>query len=184
MSESLDKLFAITSEPLCPVDQTRSEFREDRLAAMRIGRETAWRRYREAEGDKTEALAKAGDFRKKVILEMIAVADEFEGALQVFLDSKKLKKQKEAHAFFKQLFDSLCHALEQVGVYRVDLEGKSYHQVSYKGLAVPQPWEVVGVDGKKPESAKDGIAKRVLRSLWVYHVGKDFFVLRRGQVYY
>lgn len=59
MSESLDKLFAITSEPLCPVDQTRSEFREDRLAAMRIGRETAWRRYREAEGDKTEALAKA-----------------------------------------------------------------------------------------------------------------------------
>jgi hypothetical protein len=184
MNQAEDPIFEIKAAPPCVVDKHQPEALEDLIAGQRTAREVSWRRYREAAREKVEVSRKASEKQKKDALEMIKVADEFEGALKAFADDKKLHKQKEANACVVQLFESLCHSLENTGVYRIELKGKSYNQVDFKGNVIQFPWEVVGTDDKKPDGARSCTAKRVVRSLWVFNEGAEFYVLRRGQVYY
>ncbi len=184
MHTSVSSSFEITSCPPCEVDPGRAQSREDRLSNLRTARETMLRRLREAEQEVAEIRRDAAAKRKALILDMIAVADEFDSALQTFRGVSKLRRQRQACACIEQLLDAVCHALERADVYRVDIMGKRYNDVEFKGVPIPQPWEVVGSEQRSPVAPKDLTACRVLRSLWVEHRDSSVLVLRRGQVYY
>ena len=101
----------------------------------------------------------------------------------------EMRGAKTVRYAFEVTYASLLDILESHPVHRVPLEGKSYNEVEYDGISIPQPWEVVGKKdedkdrGEKPE--QDGkVVHEVLIGLWVESVKGGLRVVRRGKVMY
>ncbi len=127
--------------------------------------------------------------RMEFLSVLIELADSFEHVFQMFEDSRKLRKQKEALECFKATYHLLEHTLEAENIHQVDVLGKSYDEVEYHGTHIPEPWKVVvaGDVGKREKARvgkKDGKARKVQRGLWIQVKNDRLIVLQRAEVIY
>lgn len=141
---------------------------------------TAWRAKREL----TEALQAAQQAETAWIEDTIGVCDVFEDLARTIEDNRRLRKQPEVREAARIALERVCELLERRNVFRVPVTGLRYHEVVFRGVPVPNPWEVVGTAKKTDGTAAGGVVREVLRSLWVRCDGPQVTLLRRASVIY
>lgn len=153
----------------------------DRALGLRGKLEYYYRELKRLQREMAAQSDEAGRAREAFYLEMIQVADSFETVFRMFEDSRKLKKQRDALECFRTTYHVLIEALEAEGIHQVPVLGKTYDGVDYEGVAIPEPWTVVGVEEKDGKRGNKH-AKKVLQGLWVAVSDRRLKVLRRAQV--
>jgi hypothetical protein len=170
-----------TATPV-PVEIRRAA--EEKVMSVRRMTEYFYAQSKKAEQRAMAAAKQAGQREMGYLGDMIRVADSFEDVFRAVEQDRKLRKQKEAVEAFRTTYLTLLHALENHGVYAVPVLGKKYNEVEFRGVPVPEPWNVVTVSEDPPHKRGQGVATRVLRTLWVRVIEGQVAVLRPAQVIY
>lgn len=187
MTEEIYPEFEINTEDLSfnITPQTSNHDRNDRLLGIREKLNFYYREFRQCdrqmETERTGVLIQ----QEEMLLDMIHVANKFVDTLRMFEDNDELKKQTFARDCLQNTYDELKDIMEKWGLEEVPVIGKEYKDVEFKGVAIPEPWEVVA--GKKENKKKDmdrNKVSRMIRPLWVWVRDTEVKVLQRGKVNY
>jgi len=177
--------FAITIDPAEPSDDKAKAFREGKVLALRGNLDYFYAKLKRAERELEACHAEARMRERDFLLDLIQVADSFDAVFRMFEQDKKLRKRAAAAEQFRATYDTLLHALESKGVHKVPIEGKHYQEVEFRGVPIPEPWEVVHVTKAKKGGKPNKVVTQVLLALWVWQISdRKLLLLRRGKVAY
>lgn len=172
--------FDIDIVPTAPPPRPIRDARENRVLGLRTKLEFFYSEIKNQQQRKEKDLAEEETKEVQRLLDLVHIADSFEDVFRMCDESKKMRRQKLVRDAFATTYDAFLELLDQNSVFRVDIEGKRYDEVAFRGVAIPEPWRVV--ENHKPNGERT--VRKVIRSLWVRVVNNRLEILRRAQVAY
>jgi hypothetical protein len=176
--------FALDLPVRAPAERDDPASAEERILGLRTKLEYFYGEMKRGQRKEAAGRRRFAEAERRRLLEFIRVADSFEDVFRMCDENKTMRKQKETLQAFQTTCGILLDVLEDHGAYRVDVTGKSYGDVEFEGVPIPEPWTVVGAPRDESLHGKQRTVRRVVRSLWVQVVGDTLSVLRRAQVVY
>lgn len=123
----------------------------------------------------------ADELAQEFYTDLIWIADSFEDMFLQFEENEALREQEVARQFLEMAYGSVEAMLDKRHIYRVPVEGLRYDEVEHDGVAIPEPWKVVGTSGGAGEKSDRRVTK-TRRSLWIHEAEGEVRVLRRAEV--